>query len=272
MKHKTQVLEDHFDNSADDARSIEWQKHAKHRPCAMRRVYTHPITGHRFIKKGDPIVSQWEGDNFNLKKITKGKAFKLVKKFANPLNSLKLLKEATAFSILMPVVPLMRRALKKKGLHPPGKISSLAQMFFENVVKKHTSHYDDVDSENLEDNLLPLAIVPPILSFVKGVIQKGKDNKAKVAAGQKPEPLNPAVAEMAQDGIAVEQNLVAKAKEAGVPVDGNGAPLTQSSSAPSNDTAPPSDGSDKILGMPKMAVIVGGIIIAVIIGFMVFKK
>jgi len=79
----------------------------------------------------------------------------------------------------------MRNAIRKKGLTAPHKLADVARVFFENIVKKHANGYDDIDVNTLEDHLVPLMIIPPIIAFVKDAIAKGKKNKALVAAGQK---------------------------------------------------------------------------------------
>jgi len=90
---------DHFDNSVDAPMTIAG-RHG--RPCVMRKVYIHPVSGQKFVRRGEPLVSQWEGDNFNLKK-----TLAKVRKFANPLNQLKAVvqatKDVTAFTVLKTV-------------------------------------------------------------------------------------------------------------------------------------------------------------------------
>lgn len=267
MKTQTYSPVDHFDNSVDAPMTIAG-RHG--RPCVMRKVYIHPISGQKFVKKGEPLVSQWEGDNFNLgkslKKLGKSKLGKFVKKAANPLTAIKasiqIAKDVTAFSVLKPFDKLMRNAIRKKGLTAPHKLSDVAKVFFDNVVKKHANGYDDIETENLEDHLVPLMIIPPIIAFVKDVISKGKKNKVKVAAGQKPDVLPDAIAAIAQDGIAVEKDLTSKVAAGGAVMDAEG--------RPTGGVAGP--GVSHSMAIPKMVWYIGGAIVALIIGVMLFKK
>lgn len=247
---------DHFDNSVDAPMTIAG-RHG--RPCVMRKVYVHPVSGQKFVRRGEPLVSQWEGDNFNLKK-----TLAKVRKFANPLNQLKMVvqgaKDITAFTVLKPFDKLMRNAIRKKGLTAPSKLADVARVFFENIVKKHANGYDDIDVNTLEDHLVPLMIIPPIIAFVKDAIAKGKKNKALVAAGQKPQPLNDAIAAIAGDGIAVEKDLTEKVAAGGGVVDAQGRPTGAKA------------GSHSMGGIPPMVMYIGGGIVALIIAVMLFKK
>jgi hypothetical protein len=121
------------------------------------------------------------------------------------------------FLPLMPLRPLMRKALAKAG-HPVSKkinITDLANQFYQYVVKptKHYqgegAFYDEPDLNMLDtpdDNIVEAAvsgIITGILDFIKGI-------KNKAASGQK---LSPLEADIANGTAKVEGLLASKAKE-----------------------------------------------------------
>lgn len=168
-------------------------------------------------------------DNFNLKKLVKkigavGK--KLSKTVLNPIVAIKksaqvgakIVKGVTAFTVLGPFVPAMKKALKSRGISPPGDIQKLAQLFYNTFVAKKKSSFEPINFDDLEgeeNNLIPLAIIPPIIAFIKGIAQKKK-------GGTK---LSPILQTLAADAINVQSQLGQKANKM-IDTDGDGIPDT----------------------------------------------
>ncbi len=91
-------------------------------------------------------------------------------------------KDVTAFSVLLPFVPMMNKSLKAKGLTPPKNVADKAELFYKEVVQKNSNSFDapdlleemeTFDGSNRSDHVA-VAIIPPIIAFVKDLINKKK--------------------------------------------------------------------------------------------------
>jgi hypothetical protein len=156
-----------------------------------------------------------------IKKGTKGVA-KGVKKGVKAVG--KVAKGAALLPLLVPIVPVMQKALKAKGVKPVKGVQKLAEQFYTVVVKKQ-SHF-------ASDHFLPLAaIVPPIIDFVKNAIGKKK-------AGIKPS--DPAEKAVADSGEQVLEKLETKAVIEGVKEE----QINAASSAPGSNIKVPDEMPD----------------------------
>lgn len=141
-------------------------------------------------------------DNLNLKKGFKkiGKGFKKAGKAVK-----KAVGYASAYTVLLPLAPIMGAALKDKGFTPPKNLQKRSELFYNEIVAKKNSKFAPIDFDSLDssfqDNIAP-AIVPPIIAFVKELMALKK-------AGKK---LNAAQDKIAKAGIAVESKLKEEAK------------------------------------------------------------
>jgi len=128
--------------------------------------------------------------------------------------AVKTITNIAGFAILLPFMPLMKRALKKKGFSTNNNPKDVAQLFYSHIVvhnsfeppmnfdqmympTEHINYADILDSATTATQGTPLAIVPPIIKFIKDLINKKQ-------AGQ---TLPPALAAIASDGLNVQNQL-----------------------------------------------------------------
>jgi hypothetical protein len=94
-----------------------------------------------------------------------------VKKVGKVLKEIAL--DTTIFAPLVPLVPMMKKGLQKKGKPVPKGVSNIAKSFYNEVVVKHGSyeqiHYDnDLDADNIIAEAAS-GIVKGVLEFIKGL-------------------------------------------------------------------------------------------------------
>lgn len=117
-----------------------------------------------------------------------------------------------AFAPLLPLVPMMKKALKKKGKPVPSGVQNVAKAFYNEIVTKHGSyeeiHFDsDLDADNIISEAIG-GIVKGILEFVKGLKKKKQagdklsDTEAVIADGT--EIVEKKLNEQAQETAATE--------------------------------------------------------------------
>lgn len=125
----------------------------------------------------------------------------------------KVAKKLVTAASLAPLIPLrgvMSKALVKSGFVAPKKLEDLANAFYSHIVKRSPSNYESRFNE--QDNLLPLAaLVPPIIGFVKDLINGRKKKKAGV-----PVSMTPVEEAIAADSEKVVSQIEAKAAQAGI--------------------------------------------------------
>jgi hypothetical protein len=114
-------------------------------------------------------------------KKTRQKYGKAAKKVGKVLKEVAL--DTTIYAPLVPLVPMMKKALKKKGKPVPKGVNNITKAFYNEVVTKH-GNYDEIhyDNELEADNIVAEAaagIVKGVLEFVKGLKQK-KANGGKL--------------------------------------------------------------------------------------------
>lgn len=123
-----------------------------------------------------------------------------------------------ALAPLYPLIPVMRNALKKKGVNPPKKLPDLAEAFFNNIVKKSNfdSYYSGktLEYDGYNDDHIAGDIVQGILKFVKDLIQKKKDKKKGI-----PVALSPVEEEIVGGAERVLNKIEKKATESGISVE-----------------------------------------------------
>lgn len=141
------------------------------------------------------------------KKIGKGiaKGAKAVGKAVKKISQVSLL------APLIPLFPVMRKALKSKGLTPPKDPVKLAEMFYKVIVLKRST-FDPDPFPHYENHVAPIvAIIPPIINFVKNLI-KNKKKGAKLPpeenaiAVEAENVINEVVKEEAKSGASSEQS------------------------------------------------------------------
>jgi len=87
---------------------------------------------------------------------------------------------AAALLPLLPLKPMMKKLLNKKGIKYSNKLKDISNKFYNEVIKKHPSAYDDFeypqhDLDNYtENNIIDVAIeiVEEIIKFIKGIKDK----------------------------------------------------------------------------------------------------
>ncbi len=80
---------------------------------------------------------------------------------------------------LIPLVPVMNNALKKKGFTPPKNLADKAELFYNEIVKKGNNSFEsrDLYYDGYNDNLVTVEIVGAIVGFVKNILTKKKEKK-----------------------------------------------------------------------------------------------
>jgi len=206
-----------------------------------------------------PCANSFETDNATGKKKKKKGGF--FKKIAKGIKNVTM--ASALIPALLPFVPVMFLALKKKGLRPPKNPVKLAHMFYDNIVKKTQSKFEQVHFEHYaaDDHILPIAaIVPPIIKFIKHAVDKRKAKKAQSAE-------EVAVSDVAAPII---DKISDKAASVGITAEslGNG----------SNEKIPSDIGDEKVSGsiggikMDKKTMLIAGGVVAVVVAFFVLKK
>lgn len=115
--------------------------------------------------------------------------------------------DTTIMAPLIPLVPMMKKGIQKKGKPVPKGVSSIAKAFYNEVVTKHGDydeiHFDnDLDADNIVEEAAS-GIIKGILEFVKGIAAKKK-------AGQ---TLSPTEEVIASGTETVQTNLQKQAKD-----------------------------------------------------------
>jgi hypothetical protein len=117
---------------------------------------------------------------------------------------------------LVPLRPVMIAVLSKKGIKANNKTSTadLANLFYENVIRKADKNYDSIDINNMPEDYAAVAItviVDAIISFVKSIKDKKK-------AGEK---LNKTEETIATGTEIAEKRIEESAKEEAASTVGN---------------------------------------------------
>lgn len=109
---------------------------------------------------------------------------------------------------VLPLMPMMKRTLKKKGVSVGKNPLDIVNAFYKNVVKKSKDggNYEDIDLLDVdEDNLAPAiaAVVSGVIAFIKGI-------KKKKQSGEKLTVVENVIASGTEEA---ETQLKAKAQE-----------------------------------------------------------
>jgi hypothetical protein len=121
--------------------------------------------------------------------------------------ALKKIGGLAAFAPLLPLVPMMKKTLKKKGKPVPSGVENISKAFYNEIVAKHDNFapidYDnDLDSDHVVTELVG-GVIKGILEFVKGL-------KAKKQAGK---TLSATEQDIVNGTEAVEKKLNEQAKD-----------------------------------------------------------
>jgi hypothetical protein len=96
--------------------------------------------------------------------------------------------ETAEYAPLIPLIPVMNKALKNKGIAPPSPIDKKAQLFYNEIVAQSKNSYENYPKINFSnydaDHILPAipVIVQSVINFVKGI--KKQNDKVKVLTEQ----------------------------------------------------------------------------------------
>jgi hypothetical protein len=125
------------------------------------------------------------------------------------------LAKAPMLAPLIPLKPMMKKALKKNGFNAPSKTQDLAEAFYNHVIRGQ--HYDMpvLKRDGYQDNLITVEIVGQILKFVKDALGKKKAKKTGSVPGVE---LSPTEKLVADESEAVIKKIEVKAEEAGVSI------------------------------------------------------
>lgn len=167
-------------------------------------------------------------------KVKKG-VKKAVKTVAKVSKSLAL---APMLAPLIPLKPIMKKALQKKGFPAPKKTQDLAEAFFNNIVRGRANFetsYLEYDGYN--DNLVTVEIVGGIIKFIKDVLVKKKAKTSGAVEGVQLSPVEELIADGSEKVLA---KIEEKADKAGVELE----PMP-GSNAKENSTSGMSEPDDK---------------------------
>lgn len=223
-----------------------------------------------------------------LKKLSQNKVFKGIvsggasvlvdnrKKIAKGLQQagkfvLKTIQEGTTLALVGPFLPLMKKALAGKGYKGGNDPLKIIEAFYTTIVKaKHYESYDCYDYNNADTvtdvgnavgkSGIPFtSMIPPIISFIKGIMGQKKSNPKAIAK-------DPTLAIIANGGEAVAADLNQKAAESGTDV---------TAGTPGNDPSQDTAGTGAKVGggfSLKSPMVIGAIIVVIIIVVMSMKK
>jgi len=170
----------------------------------------------------------------------------------------KLAVGAALLPAVLPLMPVMAAALKKKGLKPSKKPRALVEQFYKNIVKKN-SHYDFQANHSGEDNFLPLAaVVPPVISFVKDMINRKKSG----------EKLSPVLDTVASGSENVVDEIKTKLSSTPEEIPGSNAKDSGEGVTDSGDSSSPGEAPKTIQFNSRFAPIT--ILILAAIGYFIF--
>jgi hypothetical protein len=129
--------------------------------------------------------------------------------------------QIAGFAILLPFMPLMKAALRKKGVSSNNNPSDVAQLFYNNIIHPNSfepyinfdqmpaydpaNHADVVDVIQGVKTGTPIDIIPPVIKFVKDLI-------SKKSSGQN---LPPTLDAIATEATAIQATLDKKVKKSG---------------------------------------------------------
>jgi hypothetical protein len=134
---------------------------------------------------------------------------------------------------IVPLKPMMKKALTKKGFKAPKKTQDLAEAFYNHIIKGK-ANYDtpELNYDGYQDNFITVEIVGQILKFVKDAIGKKKLKKSGEVPGLQLSPVEELVA---NDSEKVVKEIEAKAGEMGISQE-QIIPLPGSNAKESNDS------------------------------------
>lgn len=119
----------------------------------------------------------------------------------------KITKKLISLPALLPLKPVMAKALKKKGVEPPKDLEKLARKFYDVIVRKKSSfEYANPDANHIAPIV---AIIPPIIKFITTIIQKKKKT------GSTGDPVDDSIADEAA-GVIEDINAKAASEDTGI--------------------------------------------------------
>ena len=176
------------------------------------------------------------------KKVAKA-SVKLAKK------GIKLVGEATKMAVLLPLLPVIKTALKKKKISVGNNPKKLVETFYNVFIAKKKINFDSFDQET--SSIAFAAIIPPVIKFVTTLI------KRKKSGGKSGDP---ALDEAAEEGTTAIQEMEAKAAAAGVDLTDIEAPIAATalpSNIKTNASGKPDVGSSDNAPEPKAGILDG---------------
>ncbi len=138
--------------------------------------------------------------------------------------------KAPMLAPIVPLKPMMKKALNKKGFNAPSKTQDLAEAFYNNIVKGR-ANFDTphLEYDGYQDNLVTVEIVGAIVKFVKDALSKKKAKKSGEVPGLELSPVEELVANESEK---VVDEIKEKANDVGVEI----APLPGSNSKESKES------------------------------------
>lgn len=109
------------------------------------------------------------------------KAIKVTALQGKPSAVVKVKAVAKAVSLypLIPLMPVMGAALKKKGFTPPKNVADRAELFYNEVVRKESNKFErEQHFDGYNDHLIGEEIVVAIIDYIKTIQQKKNMQKA----------------------------------------------------------------------------------------------
>lgn len=187
----------------------------------------------------DPMMNQFE--NYALfKKVGVGiaKAAKAVAKGAVKVT--KTVTGLAVFSPLLPFIPAMNDALKKKGVTPSKDMGKKVEQFYRYVLKGEKPGNKFESDYFIKD---VAGAVKEIFQFLSGAVGKKKNNKPMTAAEQAVAPVAEAVVNKMIEDVSKEtgktpQGIVADAKKVASEITSDTSILNESTPTPTVEPAP----------------------------------
>lgn len=267
------------------------------------------IRRHRgIVASPDLMVVNFEEQNHLFKKLKKGlkKVAAKVEKVAlkvtpKPLRKIakkviavhkkvgkavgKVVAKVALYPALIPLIPVMAGALKKLKVKVPKDPGKMAEAFYRYVIKKEKPGNTYENSDHVAPAIA--ALIPPVIKFIKDMVQKKKAKKAGQAVSLDPvEDIVGGIGESVIDKIessAIDEKIGAETSNESVlrePLQGE-SPLYMGDTGPAEPLSEQENtGTKKIRNkggndlklMFKNPFVIGGIVLAVLVAFFLARR
>jgi hypothetical protein len=185
-----------------------------------------------------------------------------LKKVAQKVGSL--VKTTALLPAILPLLPVMKAALRKKKISVSNNPMKIVQAFYDAFIARKGKSYEELEEHySGSDSIVFIAaIIPPVIKFVKALIQKKKRG----------EPIPEEFKEAAAEAVKVEDKLVqaANAQPGGAAAVLKEVAVEAAGGPPAKDGPPVTGDMGSLLTSPWL--IAGGAVLVLIVVAIAFRK